>query len=438
MQITIIGNGIAGITAARHLRKYADHDICIISEESDFFFSRTSLMYLYMGHMRLEDTKPYEDGFWRKNRIELRRAHVTAIDRTQKRLFLQGGEQLQYDFLLLATGSKPRELPVAGSRLPGVQGLYHLQDLERMEKMSHGLARAVVVGGGLIGIEMAEMFHSRRIPVSFLVRESDYFAGLLPPEEAAMLSRHIVAHGIDLRLSTELRAILPGEDGRVAAVETSAGERIDCGFVGITVGVRPQIDFLRDSDSGLALGQGLLVDAFLRTSDPWIFAAGDCAELRQPLPGRAAVEALWYTGRKMGEIAAYNILCAAAGKETLMRPYEQGIWFNSAKFFAIEYQVYGWVPVRPTAGEASVFWQQADGQRSVRLVYDRSSGAVLGFNLLGVRFRQEVCERWIRERTTIDQVLAQLRAAHFDPEGYPAIEKQLQQAYRNQAGAAGG
>jgi len=382
MQIAIIGNGIAGITAARYLRKYAGHDICVISEESDYFFSRTSLMYIYMGHMRLEDTKPYEDSFWRKNRIQLRRARVTAIDRAQKCLLLQGGEQLPYDVLLLATGSKPR------------------------------------------------------IPVTFLVRESDYFAGLLPPEEAAMLSRHIVANGIDLRLATELRAILPGEDGRVAAVETSAGERIDCGFVGITVGVRPQVDFLRDS--GLALGQGLLVDAFLRTSDPSIFAAGDCAELRQPLPGRAAVEALWYTGRKMGEIAAYNILCAAAGKEALMRPYEQGIWFNSAKFFAIEYQVYGWVPARPTAGEASIFWQQADGLRSVRIVYDRSSGAVLGFNLLGVRFRQEVCERWIRERTTIDQVLGQLRAAHFDPEGYPAIEKQLREAYRRQPGAAGG
>lgn len=430
MQIAIIGNGIAGITAARFLRKYASHDICVISDESDYFFSRTSLMYLYMGHMRLEDTKPYEDSFWAKNRIQLRRARVMAIDRAQKQLLLQGGEQLSYDFLLLATGSKPRELACPGSGLQGVQGLYHLQDLERMEKMSQGLARAVVVGGGLIGIEMAEMFHSRRIPVSFLVREPDYFAGLLPSEEAAMVSQHILANGIDLRLSTELSAILPGEDGRVAAVEISTGERISCGFVGITVGVRPQVDFLRDS--GLALGQGLLVDTFLRTSDPFIFAAGDCAELRQPLPGRAAVEALWYTGRKMGEIVAYNILCTAAGKEERMRPYEQGVWFNSAKFFAIEYQVYGWVPARPTAEEASVYWQGADGLRSVRLVYDRSSGAVLGFNLLGVRFRQEVCEQWIRERASIDQVLSQLRAAHFDPEGYPSIEQQLRDAYAAQ------
>ena len=435
MQIAIIGNGIAGTTTARYLRKYSQYDICIISEEADYFFSRTSLMYLYMGHMRLEDTKPYEDSFWAKNRIQLRRARVTAIDRMQKRLLLQGGEQMDYDFLLLATGSRPRELTCTGSSLPGVQGLYHLQDLERMEKMSQGLARAVVAGGGLIGIEMVEMFHSRRIPVSFLVREADYFAGLLPAEEAAMISRHIIANGIDLRLRTELSAILPGEDGRVAAVETSTGERIDCGFVGITVGVRPQVDFLHNS--GLDLGQGILVDAFLQTSDSFIFAAGDCAQLRQPLPGRGAVEALWYTGRKMGEIAAYNILCAAAGKEMLMRPYEQGIWFNSAKFFAIEYQVYGQVPARPTADEASIFWQQADGLRSVRIVYDRSSGIVLGFNLLGVRFRQEVCERWIREQTTIDQVLLQLGAAHFDPEGYPAIEQQLREAYRR-SGAADG
>lgn len=115
-----------------------------------------------------------------------------------------------------------------------------------------------------------------------------------------------------------------------------------------------------------------------------------------------------------------------------MRPYEQGVWFNSAKFFAIEYQVYGWVPARPTAEEASIYWQGADGLRSVRLVYDRSSGAVLGFNLLGVRFRQEVCEQWIRDRASIDQVLSQLRAAHFDPEGYPSIEQQLRDAYAAQ------
>ncbi len=171
MHIAIIGNGISGVTAARFIRKRSDHKITLISAETDHFFSRTALMYVYMGHMRFEDLKPYEDWFWDKNRIGLKRAFVSKIDTSHKKLIFSNQEELTYDKLVIACGSAPNKFGWPGQDLKCVQGMYSYQDLESMEIASKGLQHAVIVGGGLIGIEMAEMFHSRHIPVTFLVRE---------------------------------------------------------------------------------------------------------------------------------------------------------------------------------------------------------------------------------------------------------------------------
>lgn len=120
-----------------------------------------------MGHMKYDNIKPYEDWFWTKNKIDLKRAFVEKVDVRHKKLLLHGGEQLAYDQLVLATGSKPNKLGWPGQNLKAVQGLYSYQDLESMEHYSKDLKKAVIVGGGLIGIEMAEMFLSRNIPVTF-------------------------------------------------------------------------------------------------------------------------------------------------------------------------------------------------------------------------------------------------------------------------------
>ena len=425
MHIAIIGNGIAGITAARSIRKLSDHRISVISAETDHFFSRTALMYLYMGHMRYEDIKPYADHFWKKNRIDLVNAFVEKVDTAQKTLHFNDGQTLSYDKLLLATGSRSNKFGWPGQDLDGAHGLYRYQDLEAMERHSEGLKQAVVVGGGLIGIEMAEMFHSRHIPVTFLVREKSYWDIVLPPEESDMINRHIREHGIDLRLETELKEIWGDQQGKVKVAVTNKGEKILCGFVGLTAGVSPNVDFLRFGQ--IDIDRGVLVDEYLQTSVPDVYAAGDCVQLRNPPPGRRPIEAVWYVGRMMGETAAYN-LC---GKPVR---YEPGIWYNSAKFFDIEYQVYGDVRPELPAEHDSLYWEHEGGRKSIRLVYDRQSGAVVGFNLMGVRYRQEVCEKWIREETHIETVLENLGLANFDPEFYLEHEKEVVDLYNRQTG----
>lgn len=186
-------------------------------------------MYVYMGQLKWEHTHPYEPHFWKKNRIELLQAWVRTLDFDTKTLGLESGETLNYDILVLATGSKSAFFGWPGQDLKGVQGLYTKQDLELMETTtSNGIQRAVIVGGGLIGIEMAEMLTYKKIPVTFLVREGRFWEQVLPEQETSLVQKHILEHSIDLRLKTELKEILADEQGIVRAVVTTEGG--DCLF----------------------------------------------------------------------------------------------------------------------------------------------------------------------------------------------------------------
>ncbi len=405
--IAIIGNGISGITAARHLRKRGNDQITVISGETRHFFSRTALMYVYMGHMKYENIKPYEDHFWARNRIGLVFNHVTGINYSTKTLFFRDGSVLEYDVLILAVGSRPNKFGWPGQDLPQVQGLYSWQDLEAMEKHTAGAQRAVIVGGGLIGVEMAEMLCTRGIGVTFLVREGRFWGGVLPDEEAALVGRHIREHHVDLRFHTELNEILADEQGRVRAVRTRGGEEIACQFVGLTAGVSPNVAFLKGSE--LEIRSGVLVDAFCRTNIPDVYAIGDCAERRAPISGRRPVEQVWYTGKMMGEAVAQTI----TGKPTEYRP---GHWFNSAKFFDIEYQTYGWVRSSLQKGEADFYWEHTDGRTGVKIVFDADSRRLIGINALGIRLRHAVLDRMLEEGRTVEHLLSHWHDALFDPE----------------------
>lgn len=412
-KVVIIGNGIAGITAARHIRKHSDDEIIVISAESKYFFSRTALMYVYMGHMKFEHTQPYENWFWRKNNIQLIQAYVTKINPEENILTLQSGEIIPYNKLILALGSKPRAMPLDGTSLQGVQSLYSKQDLELMEKNSDGVKQAVVVGGGLIGIEMAEMLHSRGIHVTLVVREDSYWNMVLPKEESEMVNHHILSRGIDLRLSRTVDKITGNT--HVERITLSDGSLLPCQLLGITIGVQANIGLLQGSK--IETNRGILVDEYLRTNVENIYAIGDCVELRHPQEGRRAIEPVWYTGRMMGETAAANI-CSEPQK------YEPGIWFNSAKFVDLEYQTYGIVPSTPTSGFDSYYWQDKKHERSIRIVY-RNDKSICGIISMGIRLRHELIQDWIETGKTLDYALIHLADIDFDPEFYQKFEKQV-------------
>ncbi|WP_266206041.1 NAD(P)/FAD-dependent oxidoreductase [Pontibacter kalidii] len=426
-RIVIIGNGISGITCARHLRKRdSEAHITIISGETEHFFSRTALMYIFMGHMTYEHTKPYEDGFWEKNRLHLVHDWVRGIDFEKKELCLQQQEPLQYDILILALGSKPNMFGWPGQELQGVQGLYSYEDLQKMNDNTAGCQRAVVVGGGLIGVELVEMLLSRKIPVTYLVREEHFWEHILPKEESELVMRHLREHHVDLRLQTELKEILDDGTGRVRAVVTLSGEEIPCRFVGLAVGVKPNMELVRGTE--LEVKKGILVDQYFATNIPNVFAIGDCAEYRVPVPQRQSIEQVWYTGRMHGETLAHSL--------THPEPvaYAPGPWFNSAKFFDIEYQTYGLVPNQWHEPVESFYWEHANGKIAFRAVFNGKDKRLHGVNGLGMRLRHDFFDQALREQWAVEQVLSQLDKAAFDPEFHDRHHRAILQAYNRQFG----
>ena len=422
-RIVIIGNGIAGVTLARHIRKKSDSKIIIVSSETEFFFSRTALMYVFMGHMKFEHTQSYENDFWKKNKIDLVQGLVTNVVPDSKEIVLLSKERIAFDKLVIATGSKSNKFGWPGQDLKGVTGLYHKQDLEALENWAPSTKRAVIVGGGLIGIELVEMLRSRNIPVTFLVREKSFWGGVLPFGESQMINRHILEHHIDLRLDTNLVEILSDEKGHARAVVTDKGETIDCEIVGLTTGVSPNIDFLKDS--GIELGKGVKVNRFLETNIKDIYAIGDCAEQHEAIDLRRPIEAVWYTGRMMGEVLAQTL----TGTRTAYKP---GHWFNSAKFLDIEYQTYGWVWAKAKEDEEQFYWEHKSGKKAIRISFDKKERTFLGINTFGIRMRHEFFDKVLTNKEKVDYVIHHLAEANFDPELFTSHTEEIQKQFISQ------
>lgn len=426
MHLVIIGNGITGVTCALTVRRLQPTArITLVSDESAHHYARTALMYVYMGHLRYQDIKPYEDWFWAENRLELVQATATTLDVSRKQVLLSTGAPLAYDKLLLATGSVTKYYDWPGQHLRGVQGLVGLPELARMEQDTHGVRQAVVVGGGLIGVELAEMLHTRGIATTVLVRDAHYWGGVLPPEEANLVNQQFRRHHVAVHYRTGLAEILGDASGRVRAVRTTTGAELPCQWVGVATGVTPNLTLAHTAPT-LETDRGILVDNYLQTNIPDVYAAGDCAQLRTPAPGEVAVEQLWYTGRHQGETVAHAI----CGQPL---PYARGVWFNSAKFFHLEYQTYGRVPARPEAGTESFYWENPKAAQALRINFRPTQGdAVTGMNALGLRQRHNVWAHWLSHQTPIQEVLAALETANFDPEFFRRHEPAIVQHFNRQ------
>jgi len=426
--IVIIGNGISGVTAARNIRKKSDDAITIISSESKYFFSRTALMYVYMGHMTFEHTQPYEPHFWEKNRIELLQNHVESIESNKKELRFSDGSKMKYDSLIIATGSKPNKFGWKGQDSKRVHGMYSKQDLENIEKSTKGIASAVIVGGGLIGIELAEMLLTRNIEVHFLVRDNGFWSEVLPSQDSQLIMDHLEKHhGLRMHYETELDEVVTNENDEAIGVITKAGRKIECQFVGLTAGVSPNIAVIEGSS--IESNRGILVDRFLRTSEADIYAIGDCAEFREPLPGRRPIEQVWYTGKFMGEVVSETITGSP-------RQYNPGHWFNSAKFFEIEYQTYGDVRATLAEDEEEFVYRHATEDVLLHFVFEKESHKFIGINNFGIRMRHPVFNDWLLNNATIEEVLSNLKSANFDPEFYTKYESEVVAEFNQKFGAS--
>ncbi|MCG3173817.1 MAG: Nitric oxide reductase FlRd-NAD(+) reductase [Myxococcota bacterium] len=406
MKVLIIGNGVAGVTCALHLRQLdAKADIAIVSGETPHFFSRTALMYAYMNHMNRRDLEPYERGVWKQQRIELIQAWVKELK--PGAAIRDDGREIPWDRLVIASGSTPNRFAWKGidKVQDGLVNFVSMQDLDACERLTPSTRRAAVVGGGLIGVELVECLRHFGREVVFLVREPWYWPAALGAEEAAFVTEHLRAHGVDVHLGEELDEILTDSAGRVRGLRVKSGGEISCEMLGVCAGVRPAADWLKQTTLGVACGRGVIVNDRFETNIPQVWACGDVAEIHRP--GQPPlIEQIWYSAKRQGAAAARNVAGIPAN-------YEPPLFFNSSKFFDIEYTTVGDV-MRLPAGTPTIYRRLPDRPVSQRIAHD--GGRVLGFNMLGSRWNHEILERWILERRSPEFVLEHLEAAQFDVE----------------------
>jgi len=424
MHFVILGNGVAGIEAALALRaRDADARISLVSSEHEHFFSRPALMYVFAGQTRLRDTEPYDRGLYERMGFERVRARVAALEADGHALRLEDGSRIAYDRLLLAVGSRGRPAPWPGAEGPGLHYFVTLGDLAALEREARPGMRAAVIGGGLIGVEVAEILHDRGLAVTFVIRERWYFPNALDHEEATLVTEHMRRHGIDVRLGVSVEEVLRGDDGRVRGLRLAPApnsEGVEAGELAVdlavsAIGVVPNTAFLADSGLELARSGAIEVDDALRASRPDVWAAGDCANVAW-YDGSRRPEQLWYTARDQGRVAARSMLGDTVS-------YRRGAWYNSAKFFDVEYTTAGWVPVllkpdntRSDPGPGVRTWfQRVPGRDESQRIVLRGE-EVVGFNMLGSRWDHTRLLGWIAERRPLDWVLERLGQACFDEE----------------------
>jgi NADPH-dependent 2,4-dienoyl-CoA reductase/sulfur reductase-like enzyme len=419
MHYVVVGNGVCGIEAALALRgRDARARITLVSDEHDHFFSRPALMYVFAGQTSLRGTEPYDRQLYERMSFERLRKRVAAVAPAGKELVFEDGSRLHYDKLLLAVGSKGRSAPWPGAEGPGVHTFVTLRDLEGLDRDAKRGGRAVVIGGGLIGVEAAEILHSRGLHVTFVVRESWYFPLALDEQEAALVTDHMRQRGIDIRFGVNVKEIARGEGGGPRAVLLETGDEVACDVVVCAIGVVPATRFLESSGIALSKGGAIEVDDGLKASLPDVYAAGDCANVTWA-DGSRRPEQLWYTARDQGRLVARAML----GDDVA---YRRGAWYNSAKFFDLEWTTAGWVPALlnwdntplDPGPDVKSWFQRTPGQFvSQRIVL--KGDRVVGFNMLGSRWDHEPLLQWIHERRNLDFVLSHLGQAQFDEEFAP-------------------
>lgn len=308
-RIVIVGGGLAGATAAKTLRDEGyDGAVHLIGAEAHHPYIRPPLSKDYLAGTAERASVFVESPEWYLEReIDLRLgATVTELDAGAQRVVLDSGASIDYDALLLATGSTARRLTIPGAELSGVRTLRTLDDSEALhDELASGGRRLVLIGSGWIGMEVAATARTLGNEVTILERDPVPLANALGDELGAMFAGLHVEHGVELRTSVVVTEIT-GSDGRATGVRLDSGELFAADLVLVGVGAIPNLDLARST--GAAIGSGVLTDAALRTDVANVFAAGDIAEAYHPLAGMRLRSEHWANALHGGAVAARSML----------------------------------------------------------------------------------------------------------------------------------
>lgn len=410
-RFVIVGDGAAGITAARTLREAdGQAEITLVSDDPNPAYYRAALTNYLLGELREEQIWATRPQFYDQYRLTRLYTHCAGLDPQRRLVYLQAGPALSYDAVLLACGARSRRPEFSGAELNGVMTLRTLQDCRfTMERMASGnVKNAIVVGGGPLALEWALGLHARGVSVSILLRGATFMAGALDKVASDLLAARLRQAGIQILVNDEITAAQAGADGSVSRVVTKSGQTLNCQLVAAAIGVMPNTEWLQSSGLALSKRRGVAINRFMASSLEGVYAAGDVADFD------GQMLQLWEPAQAQARVAALNML----GTPT---QYAPGVHYMATRLFDLDFASLG--QIQDVQG-ASEIVQLPKG--TGRIDYKKlviSGGKLVGALMLGhredrVRNRGRAFKRLIDAGLDVSAIAHQLLDAQFDVAGW--------------------
>ncbi len=401
----IIGNGIAGATAAEILRNEdSAAEITLIADDPFPVYYRPALKDYLGGKIREDKLWARPISFFQDRRVGFLTDRVLGIQPGQHCVELRSGQTVGYSRLLLAHGAFASTLSCPGSKLAGVTTLRTVADYQNVLSRLNSIRRVVVIGSGTLALESIETLRHRGFQVTHLLRRRSLWSDVLDPTASDLVLQQEKRDGVDIRYEQEIAEII-GKDGQVTGIITTTGLHIPCEQVLLGIGIEPIIDFVKSA--GIACGRGVKVDGAMRTNVPDIYAAGDLIETTDPITGRSRVIGQWYPSIQQARAAAYSMLDLLDARHQ----FRFGNFYNASILYGLEFASVG-ISSMPKDGKG---YQEiiADPQPRTYQKVILQNGVPVGMLALGDRKSVLTFKRAIDAGVNLSPVASRLFSPDF-------------------------
>jgi len=407
----IIGDGIAGASAAETIRERdPDADVVVLTDEGEALYNRILIKEFAKGKLPEAPVSIHDEGWYEERDVELRLdTYVTEVDTDGHELHTHEGETIEYDTLLVATGGTPTQLPVGNADAAGVHHFWTFEDARAIKEHAERADRGVVVGAGLLGIDLAAICAAQDVEANYLMRGDCWWRYALSVEGAEIIHDALRERDVTPVFDSGVDHFEVDDDGHVTAAVDPSGERFDADFVGAAIGLDFNTEFLRDTD--IELQDGIVVDEFMRTDVEDVYAAGDITRFNDLVLGAYAQNGAWGSAKEQGAVAGANMVTGEATEEFR--------WVSSYSIthFDFPFLSFG----HPTLGDHSVERKYSDTEWRRVVLKD---GRVIGGVLIGDLSPQSTLKKLAREDVDVSGREEALLEEEIDVDAFEATAEQ--------------
>jgi NAD(P)H-nitrite reductase large subunit len=413
----IIGDGIAGSSAAETIREDApDADVTVVTDEGEALYNRILIKEFAKGKLPEAPISIHQDDWYEERDITLQLdTHVTAIDADAHELHTHTGETISYDKLLIATGGTPTQLPVPGSDAAGIHHFWTFEDARAIHNHAESADTGVVVGAGLLGIDLAAISGAQEIDAHYLMRGECWWRYALSKEGGEIIHDALRERNVTPVFDSGVDRFETDSDGHVTAAVDPNGDTYDADFVGVAIGLDFNVEYLRDA--GLEMDDGIVVDEYMRTNLDDIYAAGDITRYYDVLLGEHAQNGSWGSAKQQGMIAGATMVGESEGR--VEAGFEEFRWVSSYSIthFDFPFLSFG----HPTIGDDHAERKYSDTEWR-RIAF--KNGKIVGGVLIGDLAPQSKYKQLIREQRPVADQKEVLLKQQVDLDKLAPIQEQ--------------